>query len=80
MHFSGVICPDFVHVNVVSTFWTKLVYASHGSTMSIRESVKFILTGLVTTREQGLCLEVSRLLPPREHGLCLDMNRACTYT
>ena len=48
--------------------------------MSIRESVKFSLTGLVPTREQGLCLDVSRLLPPRKHGLCLDVNSVCTYT
>ena len=50
------------------------------STMSIREFVKFSLTGLVPTREQGLCLDVSRLLPPHEHGLCLDVNSVCTYT
>ena len=61
MHFFGVICPDFVHVNVVSTFWTKLVYASHGSTMSIRESGKNFIIFTYTELKENIEIIAFRL-------------------
>ena len=48
--------------------------------LHVNRACTYTWTGLVPTREQGLCLDVSRLLPPRKHGLCLDVNSVCTYT
>ena len=63
--------------------------------LHVNRACTYTWTGLVPTRERGLCLDVSRLcpsvnvayvwtwtvfVPTREQGLYLYVNRACTHT